>query len=890
MRWRSRSSRRAAASRRRRARRASDSAAASEPASGSESANAATVVAGDHAGDPALDERRRAGLEDRVAAEPLQGERGLGLGGDGGQRLAEQAELERGRVPRRLVRRAAEEAAQQAVVPERLHQRPVDGAVDGRDREQVVGGDGADAGDVVLLVRGEAACSATLLRLDNFRQERTMLPERMRIAVIGGGPGGLYFSALAQQLAALTGEPHEITVWERNAADDTFGFGVVFSDETLGGIEHADPEIFRADAGGVRGLGRHRRALQGRGRHQRRPRLRGDVAAPAARDPAGPLPRARRHAPLPHRRPRRGASWRATHDLVVAADGLNSAVRAAYAETFRPTLEERDCKYIWLGTDKVFDAFKFYIAQTPAGVMQIHGYPYDATGSTFIVEMTSAVWEKAGFAAYADRDWAPGESDEQSIERIRELFADVLDGHEVHANNSRWINFTTVRNEHWVARQRRPPRRRRAHRALLDRLGHQAGDGGRAHPGRLPARGGRRSAAALAAYETERKAVVLSTQRAAQASLEWFENLDQYVHQDPLQFGFNIMTRSRRVTYDNLRLRDPEFVARCDEWFAGHDRRPPTCDRPCSSRCRLGPLELVNRVVVSPMDMYVADDGLTSDFHLVHLGGKALGGAGLVMTEMVCVSPEGRITPGCAGIWDDEQQAAWRRVTDFVHTNSAAKIGLQLGHSGGKGSTKLMWEGIDEPLDEGNWEVVAASPVAYRDGRQPGAARAHPRRDGRDPRRVRRRPHAAAPRRASTCSSCTARTATCSPAFLSPVTNRRTDEYGGDVDGRLRFPLEVFTAMREVWPADRPMTVRISATDWVEDGQTLDDALAVARAFVDAGAAAIDVSTGQVTVARAAGVRPVVPDAVRRRDPQPTRRAHHRGRRDLAPTTTSTRS
>ena len=295
---------------------------------------------------------------------------------------------------------------------------------------------------------------------------------------------------------------------------------------------------------------------------------------------------------------------------------------------------------------------------------------------------------------------------------------------------------------------------------------------------------------------------------------------------------------------------------------------------------RIGSLELVNRVVVSPMDMYVAVDGLASDFHLVHLGGKALGGAGLVMTEMVCVSPEGRITPGCAGLWDDEQQAAWRRVTDFVHTNTPAKIGLQLGHSGGKGSTKLMWEGIDEPLDEGNWEVVAPSPVPYREGvnqvpRELTRAEMDTIRD-QFVESARRGAEAGFDLLELHCAH-----GYLLSAFLSPVTNRRTDAYGGDVTGRLRYPLEVFAAMREVWPADQPMTVRISATDWVEDGQTLDDALEVARAFVDAGAAAIDVSTGQVTARRAAGVRPVLPDAVRRRDPQPARRAHHRGRRDL---------
>ncbi len=665
----------------------------------------------------------------------------------------------------------------------------------------------------------------------------------MRIAVVGGGPGGLYFSALAQQLSQSTGQPHDITVWERNAADDTFGFGVVFSDETLGGIEHADPEIFarmqREFAvwddidvhfkGEVVTSGGHGFAAMSRRRLL-------EILQERCRD-LGVTLHHRTEAPDVDELAR-------THDLVVACDGLNSGIRARYADTFRPTLEPRDCKYIWLGTDKVFDAFKFYIADTPAGVMQIHGYPFDAHGSTFIVEMTAAVWEKAGFAEYADRTWAPGESDERSIARIRELFADVLGDHEVMANNSRWISFTTVRNEHWV----------NDNVVILGDAAHTAhfsiGSGTKLamedalalaacvhEEDSLPA--------ALATYETERKAVVLSTQRAAQASLEWFENLDQYVAQDPIQFGFNIMTRSRRVTYDNLRLRDPEFVARCDEWFADHvgatDIRPPMFQPG-----RIGGLDLVNRVIVSPMDMYVAVDGLISDFHLVHLGGKALGGAGLVMTEMVCTSPEGRITPGCAGIWDDEQQAAWRRVTDFVHTNTSARIGLQVGHSGAKGSTKLMWEGIDQPLEKDNWEVVAPSPVAYRDG-----VNQVPRELTRDELDTIRDEFVESARRGAEAGfdllELHCAHGYLLSGFLSPVTNHRTDEYGGDVAGRLRFPIEVFTAMREVWPAERPMTVRISATDWVEDGQSLEDALAVARAFVDAGAAAIDVSTGQVT-------------------------------------------
>jgi anthraniloyl-CoA monooxygenase len=666
----------------------------------------------------------------------------------------------------------------------------------------------------------------------------------VRIAVIGGGPGGLYFAVLAQQLDPS----HEITVWERNAADDTFGFGVVFSDETLGGIEHADPAIHAAmeaefarwddidvhHRGEVVTSGGHGFAAMSRRRllellHARCAELgvtvRFETAAPDVEELS------------------------ANHDLVVTADGLNSAVRRRYAADFRPTLDVRDCKYMWLGTDLVFDAFKFYIASTPAGVMQIHGYPFDATGSTFIVEMTSAVWEAAGFAELDDRTWAPGESDEPSIARIRELFADVLDGHEVMANNSRWISFTTVACERWV----------RGNVVLLGDAAHTAhfsiGSGTKLamedalalaaclHESPTVAGG-------LAAYEEERQPVVRSTQRAAQASLEWFENLGQYVDQDPLQFGFNIMTRSRRVTYDNLRVRDPEFVARLDEWYAGEVGSPvvsPPMFQPVTLATPSGEgLTLANRVVVSPMDMYVAVEGLPADFHLVHLGGKALGGAGLVMTEMVCVSPTGRITPGCAGLWNDEQREGWRRVTDFVHTNTAARIGLQLGHSGGKGSTKLMWEGIDQPLESGNWPVVGASAVPYRAGVNQVPAELTVAQLA----EIREEFVAAARRGADAgfdllelhCAH-----GYLLSGFLSPVTNRRTDEFGGSLENRLRYPLSVWCAIREAWPADRPMTVRISATDWVDGGNTVDEAVRIADAFDAAGAAAIDVSTGQVT-------------------------------------------
>jgi anthraniloyl-CoA monooxygenase len=463
--------------------------------------------------------------------------------------------------------------------------------------------------------------------------------------------------------------------------------------------------------------------------------------------------------------------------------------------------------------------------------------------------MHDAVWQAAGFGRIAPPQLPPGASDEASIDRIRELFAGVLGSHRLYANNSKWISFGTLRCQSW----------RNGNVILLGDAAHTAhfsiGSGTKlamedalALAACLHEQPGLDEA--LAAYEAERRPVVASTQRAAQASLEWFENLGQYTGQEPEQFAFNIMTRSRRVTHGNLRVRDPEFADRIDAWFAGHEKRRGMGDGdvvpPMFQPLRLRGLELKNRVVVSAMDMYSSADGTPSDFHLVHLGGKALGGAALVMTEMVCVSPQGRITPGCAGMYAPEHEAAWRRVTDFVHGQSTAKVGLQLGHSGRKGSTRLMWEGMDEPLADGNWELSAPSPLPY----QPGVSQVPRELSGAEMEQIKQE-FVAATQAAQRCGfdliELHCAHGYLLSSFISPVTNRRTDGYGGSLAGRLRFPLEVFAAMRAAWPADRPMTVRISATDWFPGGITGEDAIEIAEAFAGAGADAIDVSTGQVT-------------------------------------------
>ncbi|MEI7032813.1 bifunctional salicylyl-CoA 5-hydroxylase/oxidoreductase [Streptomyces pratensis] len=647
-----------------------------------------------------------------------------------------------------------------------------------------------------------------------------------RIAVIGGGPGGLYAAALFKRL----GPDRDVTVYERNAPDDTFGFGVVLSDETLEGIESADIEVHRAlsrefvrwdvidivHRGRTHSFGGHGFAALGRRRlleilHARCARLGVDLRFRTEAPPAAELG--------------------ARHDLVIAADGVHSATRRAHADVFGPVVTGHRNRYIWLAADFALDAFRFETADTPYGIMQLHGYPYAPDASTVIVEMREEVWRAAGLDGCAA---------DESTTRCAGFFAEALGGRPLRGNRSSWAAFRTVRNARW------------SH-------GNTVLIGDAAHTAHFSIGSGTKLAvedalalaasvqeqpdlpAALVAYERERRPAVASTQRAAAASLRWFEDLAAYADQPPHRFAFNLLTRSRRVTHDNLRLRDPSATAAVEQEFGCPPGTPPMF-----TPLRLRGLELRNRVVVSPMDMYSAVDGLPGDFHLVHLGSRALGGAGLTMTEMVCVSPEGRITPGCTGLWTDEQGDAWRRITDFVHARApGAAIGVQLGHSGRKGSTKRMWEGIDQPLESGNWPLSAASPLPYESGVSQVPAEL----DGAGLAAVREQFTAAARRAAHAgfdllelhCAH-----GYLLSGFLSPLTNQRTDVYGGPLEGRLRFPLEVFDAVRDVWPRERPMTVRISATDWAEGGTDEEDAVAIARAFADHGADAIDVSTGQV--------------------------------------------
>lgn len=656
----------------------------------------------------------------------------------------------------------------------------------------------------------------------------------MKVNCIGGGPAGLYLGILLKKQSPH----HEVTIYERNRVDDTFGFGVVFSDQTLGNLEAADPESYET----ITRAFAHWDDID--------IHFRGQVIRSTGHGFCG-LSRKTLLQILTERAEALGVDLRfetSVHDpedlrdadLLIAADGVNSQVRTKYAAHFQPHIDWRPNRFVWLGTTLPFEAFTFHFKHDTHGLWRVHAYRYEEGLSTFIVETTDETFRRAGL----------DEVDEAATARfVNRLFEAELRGHPVLTNRSVWRRFPTVHNASW-AHENIALLGDSAHTAhfsigsgtklamedaiaLSDALGREA---------RVPD--------ALAAYERDRRPNVDSTQRAAQVSLEWFEQTEAHLDDEPLEFAFSLLTRSLRINHSNLKLRDPELVQRVDAHLAQKARdqglpvnphRPPP---PMFLPYRLRDLELDNRIVVSPMCMYSAREGTIDDWHLVHLGSRAIGGAGLVMTEMTDVSAEGRISPGCAGLYDEVHVAAWRRVTDFIHRFSRAKVGIQLGHAGRKGATRVLWEGMDEPLDEGAWPVMAPSAVPYR------ARNQTPREMTLDDLARVKAEHVRATERALEAGFDLVELHCAHgyllSTFLSPLTNRRRDAYGGSLDGRLRFPLEVFDAMRAVWPDDKPMSVRISASDWAEGGNDVDDAIAIARAFKEHGVDIIDVSTGQV--------------------------------------------
>ncbi len=657
----------------------------------------------------------------------------------------------------------------------------------------------------------------------------------MKIAIIGGGPAGLYAAILLKKQRPDA----EVDVYERNRADDTFGFGVVFSDATLDNFEKYDPPSYRSI---IREFAYWDDiAVHFRGTVHR---VGGNGFCGCSRRALLMILQARAHelaVSLHFETDLADESRFAGADLVVLADGINSRFRDKFADHFAPEIDLRSNKFTWMGSTKPLDAFTFIFEETQWGPFIAHAYQYDTNNSTWIFETDPETFQRAGL---------DGLDEAKSAARMAEIFKAYLDGHQLLTNRSLWRQFPMIRSKRWVKDNMVliGDAKATAHFsigsgtklamedaiALSDALAG-AGD----------------VAAALDAYAHGRREEVEKTQHAADVSLVWFEHVARFWGFDPVQFAFGVMTRSKAITYDNLRLRAPGFVAEADRAFArkvqaqGFDVDVETPVAPMFQPLRLREMVIANRAVVSPMCMYSANDGLPNDFHLVHYGSRAIGGAGLVFTEMTCVAADARITPGCAGMYTDAQQAMWKRIVDFVHAHSASKFCLQLGHAGRKGATKLMWDGMDRPLAEDAWDVVSASPLPYYpDSQVPHALD----RAGMD--RIVKEFVAATKR--GDAAGFDMLELHCAhgyllASFLSPLTNQRSDDYGGALASRLRFPLEVFAAMRAAWPAHKPMSVRISATDWAEGGLSATDSVGIADAFRDAGVDLVDVSTGQTT-------------------------------------------
>ncbi|XHC00036.1 bifunctional salicylyl-CoA 5-hydroxylase/oxidoreductase [Nitratireductor sp. ac15] len=660
----------------------------------------------------------------------------------------------------------------------------------------------------------------------------------MKVAVLGGGPAGLYFAISMK----LRNAAHDITVFERNKPDDTFGWGVVLSDETLDNLAENDPvsaERIREHFAywddiavvhkGVRtlstghgfcGIGRMRLLIL----LQERARELG-INLQFQTEIDDPRP------------------FMAEYDMVLAADGLNSRTRTTFADVFKPDIDVRKCKFVWLGTHQKFDdAFTFIFEKTEHGWVWAHAYQFDDDTATFIVECGPETWEKFGFGDM---------SQQESIAVCERIFKDHLGGHKLmtnanHIRGSAWINFPRVLCERWS----------HENIALMGDAAASAhfsiGSGTKL---------ALESAIALAEYlhteptlkeafekyEDARRLEVLRLQSAARNSLEWFEEVERYLDLDPVQFNYSLLTRSQRISHENLRLRDPEWLSGAESWFQQQAGAEDNAARPpMFAPYKLRGLTLKNRVVVSPMAQYKAVDGCPTDWHMVHYCERAKGGAGLIYIEMTCVSPEGRITPGCPGFYKPEHEAAWTRIVDFVHRETDAKICAQIGHSGPKGSTQLGWQEMDAPLKEGNWPLLAASDVSWSEKNQTPRAM-----DRADMDMVRDQ-FVSAAEMAERCGFDMLELHYAHgyllSSFISPLTNRRADEYGGSLENRMRYPLEIFHAVRAVWPDDKPISVRISANDWVGDeGVTPEEAVEIARMLQEAGVDICDVSAGQTS-------------------------------------------
>ncbi|WP_159652235.1 bifunctional salicylyl-CoA 5-hydroxylase/oxidoreductase [Vibrio atypicus] len=675
----------------------------------------------------------------------------------------------------------------------------------------------------------------------------------MNIVCIGGGPAGLYFGLLMK----LENPDNRVVVIERNRPYDTFGWGVVFSDATLQNLREADPvsakiiesefshwddidihikdEVIRSTGHGFIGIGRKRllNILQ-----QRCEDLGVELVFETNVEDEQEIAR----------------QYQA--DLIIASDGINSAIRTKYAEQFKPDIDTRKCRFVWLGTEKIFDAFSFLFAETEHGWFQVHAYQFEEGLSTFIVETTNDTWEKAGIESM---------SQEEGIAYCEKIFAPWLDGHKLISNASHlrgsaiWIQFPRVICGdwvHWITDNEKTDKRIPV--VLMGDAAHTAhysiGSGTKlAFEDAIDLvnslrKHGNQLELGLEDYKKVRSVEVLKIQNSARNSTEWFENVSRYAHMEPEQFAYSLLTRSQRITHENLKLRDPDWISKYEKWFANTQEKQQDVKQtvPLYTPISFRGVTLANRVVASPTLLYSANEGVPNDMHKVHLGAKALGSVGLVMTEMVAVSENARVTDGCVGIWNEQQQEKWAEITDFIHNQTSSAVGIQLGHAGRRGSIQLGWEQPNRPKESHNWPILSASAIPYVEGQ---SETPHEMTEAEMDTVI--KDFVAATRKANEAGfdwlELQAAQGYLLSSFISPLTNKRQDKYGGSLQNRMRFPLEVFNAIRNEWPADKPIAVRISATDWVEGGTTVDEGIEISRLFYQASADMVVVSTGEVS-------------------------------------------